>query len=96
MIISDRPKGPQGYKDHNACFVGKNNEVSVSGDSGGPILFKHLSHIYLYGINSIGNNKAIQPHTHLLYPTTATLITKEDIEWMVRVGGNLVGRCVKP
>ena len=94
--MSNRPKGPPEYKDYNACFVGKNNEVSVSGDSGGPILFRHLGQIYLYAINSIGNNLAKQPHKHLLYPTTGTLITKNDIAWMVRVGGNLVKRCVKP
>ena len=96
MIKSDRPKGPQEYKKHNACFIGTNNEVSVPGDSGGPILFEHLNHIYLYAINSIGINKAKQPHKHLLYPTTGTLITEDDIEWMVKVGGNSVGRCVKP
>ena len=91
-----RQKGLPEYKDHNACFIGKNNEVSVSGDSGGSILYEHLNHIYLYAINSIGIKKAIQPYKHWLYPTAGTLIKEDDIEWMVRVGGNSVGRCVKP
>ena len=96
MVMSDRLKGPQGFEDHSACFVGKNNEMAILGDSGGPILFKHFSQIYLYAIISIGVSKAKQPYKHLLYPTTGTLITEDDIEWMVRVGGNSVGRCVKP
>ena len=94
--MSDRPKGPQEYKDHNACFVGKNNDMAILGDSGGPILYNRLSQIFLYAIISIGVSKAEQLHKHLLYPTTGTLITEDDTEWMVRVGGNLVGRCVKP
>ena len=96
MILSDRPKGPQEYKKHNACFVGKNNEMAIVGDSGGPILFKHLNHIYLYAIMSIGFNKAKLQHKHLLYPSAGTLVMKDNIEWMLRVGGKFVGRCVKP
>ena len=37
MNMTARQKGPPEYKDHNACFVGKNNEMAVVGDSGGPI-----------------------------------------------------------
>ena len=95
MNMTVRPKGPLEYKDHNACFVGQNNEMAVVGDSGGPILFRHLSQIYLYAITSMGVTLAELNHKHLLYSTTATLITKEDIEWMVKVGGIFVKRCVK-
>ena len=95
MNMTVRQKGPPEYKDHNACFVGKNNAIAVIGDSGGPILFEHGSQIYLYAINAMGVGVAELKHKHLLYTTTATLITKEDIEWMVRKGGIFVDRCVR-
>ena len=95
MNIFVRPKGPSEYKKHNACFVGKNNEIAVVGDSGGPILYEHLSQIYLHAITSVGITEAELKHKHLLYTTTATLIIKDDIEWMVSVGGIFVKRCVR-
>ena len=95
ICISVRPKGPSEYEKHNACFVGENNAIAVVGDSGGPILFEHSGQIYLYAITSVGITVAELKHKHLLYTTTATLITKDDIEWMVSVGGNFVKRCVR-
>ena len=95
MNMTARQKGPSEYKDHNACFIGKNNEIAVVGDSGGPILFEHRSQIYLYAITSIGVTEAELEHKHLLYTTTATLIKKDDIEWMLKVGGIFVKRCVR-
>ena len=90
-----RLKGPQEYKNHNACFVGKNNEMAVVGDSGGPILFEHFSQIYLYSITSMGGSLAELKHKHLLYVTTGTLIRKDDIKWMIKVGGIFVKSCVR-
>ena len=95
MNMTVRPKGPPGFKKYSACFVGKNNEMAVVGDSGGPILFEHFSQIYMYAITSIGGSYAEQKHKHLLYVTTGTLIMKDDIEWMIRVGGIFVKSCVR-
>ena len=49
----------------------------------------------MYAITSIGGSYAEQKHKHLLYVTTGTLITKDDIEWMIRVGGIFVKSCVR-
>ena len=95
MNMTARQKGPSDYKKHNACFVGENNAIAVVGDSGGPILFEHSSQIYLYAITSMGVTVAELKHKHLLYTTTATLIKKEDIEWMIKKGGIFVKRCVR-